>query len=260
MTATQINYTNRIDIQPSEIEATYRVEGDRCEVTLKWLLSHYALDEDCEIFVSLMGSYTTEVRRIHLGTFGNGNGLKVIDYRNLRNPELMKLRFLVVRADDHGIPMIKADLAGISPLDQSDNSKSKSFLKIVRQDDLMVPWRLSFNDEEPVIFISGREDLYQLLRESSPIFNPLMLSEVVRQVFEWMALSGDDLSREISQHWVRFFEKLTCPVGFLEEARSADNEEQSTEVKEMAQRVSDEFARKFGLVNAVAASFVKEGI
>ena len=259
MTATQLNYTNRIDIQSSEIEATYQVEGDHCKVTLKWLLGHYALDEDCEIFIGLVGTNTTEARRIQLGSLGDGNGSEVIDFRNLRNPELMKLRFLVVKVDDRGIPMIRADLSGISPLDQSDNSKAKSFLKIIKQDDLMVPWRLSFNDEEPIIVISGRQDLYQQLRESSPIFNPLVLSEVVRQVFEWMALSDDDFSGEVSKQWIKFFTKLSCPAGFLEEVHSADDEEQLVEVREMAQRVSEEFARKFGLVNAVAGTFVKEG-
>ena len=169
MTATQLNYTNRIDIQSSEIEAAYRVEGDHCKVTLKWLLGHYALDEDCQIFIGLLGTSTTEARRIQLGSLGDGNGSEVIDFRNLRNPELMKLRFLVVKVDDRGIPMIKADLGGISPLDQSDNSKAKSFLKIIKQDDLMVPWRLSFNDEEPIIVISGRQDLYQQLRTKKAI-------------------------------------------------------------------------------------------
>ena len=123
----------------------------------------------------------------------------------------------------------------------------------------MVPWRLSFNDEEPIIVISGRQDLYQQLRESSPIFNPLVLSEVVRQVFEWMALSDDDFSGEVSKQWIKFFTKLSCLAGFLEEVHSADDEEQLVEVREMAQRVSDEFARKFGLVNAIAGTFVKEG-
>jgi len=244
MSTLAMNYTGRIDIEAHEIEATYVVENDQYELSLKWLLGHYGLPENCKLFIEMKGGSTTETRRFELGMLGDGQGEKTLNLAHIRNPELIKIRFGVVIVDSNGLPMIKADRDRISPLNLNENNRSRSLLKMVKSPDLTVPWRVEFNDEEPVLMISDRQELFHNLRDTSPLFTPLVLPDVVRQIFEWMALSDIDYSADVMKQWVKYFEDLTCPTGFIQVDRS---------------QVSEEFSKKFKIVDAVASTFDREG-
>jgi hypothetical protein len=260
MSALAINYTGRIEIEPHEIEATYVVENDQYELTLKWLLSHYGLPESCKLFIEMKGgSQTTETRRFELGMLGDGQGEKKLSLAYVRNPELIKIRFGVVLVDSNGLPMIKADRDKISPLNLNENNRSRSLLKMVKSPDLTVPWRMEFNDDEPVLMISDRQELFHNLRDTSPLFTPLVLPDVVRQIFEWMALSDVDYTSEVMKQWVKYFENLSCPSDFIEIDRSQANEDEIHEVMNMSRIVSEEFSKKFKIIDAVASTFDREG-
>ncbi|MBM4075185.1 MAG: hypothetical protein FJ267_06035 [Planctomycetes bacterium] len=146
--------------------------------------------------------------------------------------------------------MIRGVLDGIYPLDESDNSKSKSILKIVRDDELGVPWQLRF-EEIPVLYLTGRRDLFVYLKESSREFNPTVLPEIVRQIFEWLALGDHDFDDEILGQWVIFFEALGCEPGFLETSRTRTDDEVE-DVGSRGVRLSEEFARRFEFVESLA--------
>jgi hypothetical protein len=260
MSVLKLNYTGRIEIEAHEINATYVVENDQYELSLKWLLGHYGLPEDCKLFIEMKGgSQTTETRRFDLGLLGDGQGAEKIKIEQVRNPELIKLRFGVVIVDSNGLPMIKADRDRISPLNLNENNRSRSFIKILSKEDLSVPWRVEFNDDEPVLMISDRQELFSSLREKSPLFKPLVLSEVVRQIFEWMALSELDYNSDVLNQWMMYFEDLSCPRDFIEKNRLELSEEELIEVANMARVVSEEFSKKFRMVDAVASTFESSG-
>lgn len=260
MTALTINYTGRIDIEPQEIEATYRIDNDKYLLEIKWWLGLYPLGEDCKIFIEMRGEgKTTEARRFELGQLSSKNGSKMITLEQVRNPELVRIRFGVVASDANGIPLIKAHCDNIAPVNLNENNRSRSFLKMVKAPELVVPWRLEFYDGEPVLMISDREELFHRLRDTSPLFTPLVLSEVVRQVFEWIAFEDLDYTSKISNEWVAFFEQLTCPVGFIREERSRDDDEDFRSVELMSRVVSEEFSKKFRLIDAIASTFNGEG-
>jgi hypothetical protein len=259
MSTLAMNYTGRIDIEAHEIEATYVVENDQYELSLKWLLGHYGLPENCKLFIEMKGGSTTETRRFELGMLGDGQGEKTLNLAHIRNPELIKIRFGVVIVDSNGLPMIKADRDRISPLNLNENNRSRSLLKMVKSPDLTVPWRVEFNDEEPVLMISDRQELFHNLRDTSPLFTPLVLPDVVRQIFEWMALSDIDYSTDVMKQWVKYFEDLTCPIGFIQVDRSQADEDELIDVVNMSRIVSEEFSKKFKIVDAVASTFDREG-
>lgn len=260
MSALAINYTGRIDIEAHEIEATYVVENDQFELSLKWLLTHYGLPESCKLFIEMKGgSQTTETRRFELGMLGDGQGEKTLNLTNVRNPELIKIRFGVVIVDSKGLPMIKADRDRISPVNLNENNRSRSFLKMVKSQDLTVPWRVEFNDDEPMLMISDRQDLFLNLRTKSTLFTPLVLPDVVRQIFEWMAMSDIDYNTDVLKQWVKYFEGLTCPAEFIQVDRSQATEEELNEVVNMSRIVSEEFSKKFKFIDAVASTFDPEG-
>jgi len=253
MTASRMNYTGRVDIDPKEVSATYRENNGEYILTVRWLLGHYGMDKNCRLFVGLEGDGTSESRRFDLGLLGEGQGKKDIPIEQVRNPELIKIRLKVVKLSSDGIPLIKAQCDKISPLNSDGNNRSRSFLKIVKSPDLTVPWRIDFPDDEPVLMISDRDDLFLKLRDT-PLFMPLVLAEVVRQVFEWLATSEVDHDNHVLQEWINYFEQLTCPRGFIQMERSRGDDDDFTEVKRVANDVSEEFAKKFNFVEKISST------
>jgi hypothetical protein len=86
-----------------------------------------------------------------------------------------------------------------------------------------------------------------------------VLPDVVRQIFEWMALSDVDYTSEVMKQWVKYFENLSCPSDFIQVDRSQANEDEINEVMTMSRIVSEEFSKKFKIIDAVASTFDREG-
>ena len=255
MTATRMNYTGRIDIDSQEVSATYREDQGQFILTVKWLLGHHGMNEDCELRIELKGSGTSESRRFDFGLLGNGQGEETLTLAQVRNPELIKVRLVVVETSDNGIPLIRAQIDKISPLNLNDKNHSRSFLKIGKSPDLTVPWRVEFPDDEPILMISDREELCYKLRDTSPIFMPLVLAEVVRQIFEWLVTTDVDYNNDILKEWILLFEQLTCPHGFIQAEHRREDEEEFADVKKVANDVSEEFAKKFNFIERISLTF-----
>lgn len=250
MARVEFNYTGRVQILPTEVYASYRLDGDDQVLTLKLTLSHYSFPTTSRVVVEVESAGTTDVRRLDLGALGDADRTASERFPRLRNPELIRLRVKVVEYVDR-LPMIRGVLDNVYPLDENDNSKSKSILKIVRDDELGVPWQLRF-DEIPVLYLTGRRDLFVYLKENSREFNPTVLPEVVRQIFEWLALDDHDFDDEILAQWVTFFEDLGCEPGFLETSRTRADERDLDDVVSRGLRLSEEFARRFEFVESLA--------
>jgi len=251
MSIYSMNYTGRIDFDVNEVSATYREENGQGTLTVRWLLGHYGLNSNSQLFLTMEGDETSESRRFDLGVIGAGQGEIVLPPTQFRNPELIKLRLKVVEVNPDGIPMILAQGDKISPVNLDSNNRSRSFLKIVNSPDLTVPWRVEFPDDEPVLMVSDRDELFLKLRNKSPLFEPLVLSDVVRQIFVWIAISDLAYGSEILKEWILFFEQLTCPHGFIQEDRS--HEDDTEAVMRFANDVSEEFAKKHNFTQSISS-------
>ena len=251
MSIYSMNYTGRIDFEVNEVSASYREENGQGTLTVRWLLGHYGLNSNSQLFLTMEGDETSESRRFGLGLLGVGQGEIVLPITQFRNPELIKLRLKVVEVDSDGIPMILAQGDKISPLNLNSNNRSRSFLKIMNSPDLTVPWRVGFPDDEPVLYVSDRDELFLKLRNKSPLFEPLVLAEVVRQIFVWIATSDLAYGSEVLKEWILFFEQLTCPHGFIQEDRS--HEDDSEAVMQFANDVSEEFAKKHNFTQSISS-------
>ena len=87
---------------------------------------------------------------------------------------------------------------------------------------------------------------------------PLVLPEVVRQIFVWLATTEVDYNNEVLKEWVLLFEQLTCPRGFIQQDHSSSDADDLEEVKRVANFVSEEFAKKFGLIERISSAFESE--
>lgn len=253
----RINYTGRIDLQDHEVEATYQIVDEQFDLTLKWLIGHYGLPEDCKLFFELTGGSTTEKHRFEIGDLGDGLGEKQIRIP-VRNPDLITLRFIVVLDDERGFPLIKAQKGGIIPRNLGESNRSRSFLKIVKTSDLTVPWRVEINEDEPILRITDREELFIELRDVSRLFKPSILPDVVRQVFELLATSDVDFSNRTVKQWIKYFASLSCPSDFFESSHSRGDEEQYNEVVQLSHLVSEEFSKKYKILPTIKSIFEPE--
>lgn len=253
----RINYTGRIDLQDHEVEATYQIVDEQFDLSLKWLLGHYGLPKDCKLFFELTGGSTTEKHRFEIGDLGDGLGEKQIRIP-VRNPDLITLRFIVARVDEKGVPLIKAQKDKIRPNNLGENNRSRSFLKIVKNPDLTVPWRVVISEDEPILMITDREELFIELRDVSQLFKPSILPDVVRQVFELLATSDVDINNRTVKQWIKYFVSLSCPSSFFESSHSRGDEEQYNEVVELSYAISDEFSKKFKILPTIKSIFESE--
>jgi hypothetical protein len=133
-----LNFTNRVDLLPVDVSATYSVIENLCTLKLGWQLGHYGFESTAEIVVDIRVKGSTEARRLNIGKIDNGFGEKTFELANMRNPELMELRFKVVHSNFGEMPMLRASLDRITPVDVNPNNRSKSFFKIVKQDVVVV--------------------------------------------------------------------------------------------------------------------------
>jgi hypothetical protein len=258
MRTVTLNWTGRVDLNHVDVQAGYTTENDVFVLTLNWSLEHLKLPEDCTIFLELKGTHTTETHRFDLGRLGGGQGHWTESIHRLRNHELIKLRFGVVQGDERGIPIIKAERDRFEPTNAAEKGASRSFLKMVKVQDLAVPWRVHFDDGEPILQITDREDLYQLLRDSSPLFLNSILPDVVRQIFEWLATSEIDRESDVARRWIKYFDGLHCPRGFLSQLHSRGVEDEWEQVMSNSRLVSEEFSKKFKILSQIADTFTSE--
>lgn len=254
MAEVQFNYTGRIKLQPQEVVASYRIDSDLQYLALEYDLERYRLRSSCYVVLEVEAVGTTDIRRFQLGDLGGGVRSTSLSFQKLRNPELIRLRFKVVELTEFGLPMIRAELDGIYPSDESENSSSRSFLKIVKDDDLDVSWQLRFDEDVPVLYLSGKHDLFHQLRGVSKEFNPLILPEVVRQVFEWLTSSDIDFDDELLGQWIDFYEELGCPGGLIQDSRTSLDEEAIDQLMAIGRELSEEFCKRSGLMNSLSSS------
>lgn len=237
------NYTNKIQLDENEIKAIYReVKENNYIITLKWDLSAHNIVEDYNLFYELKGQHTTETRRqaIEVTT-----GLTEYGFEFLGDPDLIKIRFIAV-ASRNSIPMIIAERDQILPL--SEDGRSRSFLKIHKLDNLDVAWEINFDDNIPILNISSHSKIY----ENRNYFLPIILPNVVQQIFEWLVLSDEDLSGDLLRHWVNYFEDICRKPDMIAELRSKDPEDKNKSVHEESLSIREKFAKKHNTLDAVA--------
>lgn len=247
-----LNFTNRVDLLPNEVQATYRIkDGLGIELNLVWELSARGFNQDSTVCIDLTTNGTSQAIRLDLGKLGDKNEWTET-VLGIRDPELMKLRFKVVDKGPDGVSRIRGNLDNIRPIDAADTSESRSLLTIIKDDDLGSPWALGFETGEPVLRITGRSDLYGQLRNASAIFFPLVLPEVVRQIFLWVVRDASSEEDELIEKWKTFFTNLGCKDSIFAEVITINNDEQAREIDQLATMMMEEFSKNAGLVSKIA--------
>lgn len=230
---TKLNYTGRIDLPVECVKAEIQVDEARFTLRLSWDFEEFHFDPKCSVMLDLRAAGTTDTRRYTLGHLGSGRGEKVLDISSMRNPLTSRLRIKVVSGSKE-FRVLEAQLDNFRPMVPLQQEDSKSILKIYKDPGLDVPWRVKIDSGEPILVISGKDEIYSLLNNEDSIFMPAVMAEVVRQIFVWRAKDREEENAELSSAWRAFFIELGCDESFFE-----DSDEPFSDI-EREQSIADE--------------------
>jgi hypothetical protein len=213
--STKLNYTRRLEISPESVAASVVESAPSIyALQIEWDFSAYELEKGFRlIFVLKAIGETFRHPHKHLDDVKNS---LLIPLAGMRNPLDLNIRIKVVSDDVHGVPVVQAQVKTLSPEVPERFSKKRSLLGTKNDDTLAVPWRLYFTDGVPVLHISNQHGLYTILDSQTPEFDPMILPEVVRQIFIWLATSRDDKDVVYSDGWKRVFNQFGCGATFFD--------------------------------------------
>lgn len=205
-----VNLTGRVDLPRENVAAQVSSDGGIQKMSIEWDFSMFNLSKNCEVKLDLWASGTYETRRIMLGELSSGAGkAEDIDVSEMRNSERLKCRF-VVTSLQNGIPMIVAQLDQISVTRLGNEDDETSILQIVADPLLASLWELQIIDGEPVLRIKDKRGLCAYLKSEAPLFDPLVMPEVLGKVFDWFVKPDDQKNTESFEEWKAVFIDLGC--------------------------------------------------
>jgi hypothetical protein len=254
----KFNYTQRIDFNESSISAKISENGTSSNdftLDVNWDLSEYGLQEPFEVVV--LAKALGETIRVGSGLGEHLKGFTSVDLGGMRTPLDCRIDLKVIRRDARGIPVILGVLHNAQPVLPDTSKPKKSLLRTKKDAQLDVPWTLSFEEGLPTLYVSDKSEIYEALSVSSPIFDAIVLPEVVRQVFIWVKMPGEEKDPTYVEGWKSAFESLGCPRDYLDE-EFLYSEISESELKDMNQRaleVSKSFAISYGAIERLKQEF-----
>jgi len=214
--STKVNFTKRIDLDPETVNAklvpSKTVSGEY-EVYIEADFSGIALSG--EFTLVLTHKALGETKRFELPGPQDLKISVVNSLHGMRNPLEVVTQLELIQPDTSNIPIIRASVRNINPEIPGQQSAKKSALKTKRDPDLNVPWRLNYSEGYPILHITDKNGLYDQLF-LTPQFDPLTLSEVVRQIFNWLVFDPDQKDNFHVDAWKVIFEQLGCERAFFD--------------------------------------------
>lgn len=261
--STKVNFTNRIEIDTNLINAKLLVVGqnpDRYEFNLETDLTNIGL---AGVFtVVLTHKALGETDRFELPGQTNLNLKIKHNLKAMRNPLDVVSQLELVQFDMNSIPVIRASARNINPEIPGDQSARKSALKTKRDPNLNVPWRMNYSEGYPILHITDKNGLYDQLF-LTPQFDPLILPEVVRQIFMWLIFDPGMKDAFYVDAWKLIFEQLGCERAFFDAFPAPNEEDGSMEGMTPSQRslieaksieVSNQFTLDLDLLNRLSST------
>lgn len=265
--STKVNFTDRVDLNSdivksqlflrdavlSEYEVSINVDLRSLKISgqFKVILIHKALGETKRYESDDRTDLNIAIRHSLAG---------------MRNPLEVVSQLEIVQRDVNRVPVIRAMIKNINPDLPGKQSASKSALKTKRDPDLNVPWRLSYSEGYPILHVTDKNGLYDQLF-LTPQFDPLILPEIVRQIFVWLVFDPSEKDAFHVDAWKSIFEQLGCERTFFD-AIAVPNEEDGfmedmtpslrAQVLAMSCDVSDRLAGDLDLLNRLSSAEIGE--
>jgi hypothetical protein len=257
----KVNFTGRVDLPMEVLEASVSVDGGRSTLFLEWNLSGFGFDPAAQIWLEIRRAGSYEYRREYLADFKKGLKSAMIDVTNMTDPLNLRLRLKVVLERDNKKLLI-GNLDNFVPRVPEDQTNQRGFLKIIEDQALEVPWIMRYEAGEPTLVLSGRKNVYSVLKDQSHIFIPGILPEVVRQICIWAARDRDRENSELFEKWERLFIDLGAKESLFDPDLNEEEFEDTSynDILDNAAICANEFSRRHSLLDQINSLYsVGEG-
>lgn len=206
MSVSHFNYTGRQRIRREHIKVAVDGQAPGAKLAASFGLDSYGFPESASVVLEAQAGWT--LQRFDWGRIGlmAPPASLVLDEFDSLAGLLFRLK-VVGKGANEGIVLGEADK--VRPSGTIEEASQRSFV-IVRPGDLgQLPWRLDFDENQPLLVINRHlGDYHELLQRKE--VSALLLPEVLRQVLTRAASSGSDPDDERSWQCqvIRFGEKL----------------------------------------------------
>ena len=259
--STKVNFTKRIDLEPESVKAKLvpspSATGEY-DVSVEADLTGIAISG--EFTIVLTHKALGETKRFELPGQRDFKISLTNSLHGMRNPLEVVSQLELIQSDSSNIPVIRASVRNINPEIPGKQSAKKSALKTKRDPDLNVPWRLNYSEGYPILHVTDKNGLYDQLF-LTPQFDPLILPEVVRQIFNWLVFDPDQKDNFHVDAWKMIFEQLGCERAFFDSLPTPNEEDGSMEemtpalraqIASMSFEVADRFTSDLDLLNRLS--------
>lgn len=255
--AIRLNFTNRIELAERVLKAKITSPSNSPSeyvLTVEWDLTDY--DSLGNFDLVFLAKSIGETRRRTAPIASQLVGSMEIDLTSMRNPLESLIQMKLTRADSKGIPVIVANLDDVAPELPISKFHSKSLLRTKIDSKLEVPWIMKFDEGIPTLCVTNKFDLYEYLTGQSPVFDALILPEVIRQVLSWIKFPGEEKKTKYVEAWKNVLDQYGCQRSYLdEEFQFSDLSEPDLKyLEDLADQTSTSFANDFASIDLLLSS------
>ena len=216
--AIRFNYTHRVEL-PDNVLSSRIVPNPQLQesfnLDLAWDISD--LETNSPFGIIFLVKSVGETIRKSTGIGLPIKGTLTIDLHSMRNPLNSIVKMKVIQSDERNIPLVIANLDGNQPVLPNNFKPRKSLLRTKIDKTLDVPWKMSFEDGIPTLCVTNKFELYEPFALGSPIFDPAILPEVVRQILLWIKFPQEEKDTKYVEGWKTVLEVLGCQRDYLDE-------------------------------------------
>lgn len=244
MSVSHFNYTGRQRVRRDDIKVAVVGQPPEATIAASFQLDAYRFPESASVVLEAQAGWT--VQRFDWGRVG-----LMTPPARLRLDEFDSLAGLLFRLKVVGSGTNEGRILGeadrLRPIGTIEEASQRSFI-IVRPGDLgQVPWRLDFDENQPVLVINRcLGDHHELLQRKA--VSALLLPEVFRQVLTRAASAGSDPDDENSwqNQVIRFGERM----GGVSLPESDDDDE----IARWTRDVVETFCRRHRFADGLASA------
>jgi hypothetical protein len=248
VSVSHFNYTGRQRVRREHIKVAVAGQPPEVTIAVSFQLDDYRFPESASVVLEAQAGWT--LQRFDWGRIGLITPPASLSLEEFDSLAGLLFRLKVVgRGVNDGIILGEADR--IRPSGTIEGASQRSFI-IVRPGDLgQVPWRLDFDENQPLLIINRRlGDYHELLQRKEVA--ALLLPEVLRQVLTRAASAGSDQDDDDSwqNQVIRFGEK----IGDVSLPESDDDDE----IARWTRDVVETFCRRHRFADGLAAALEVE--
>jgi len=257
----KFNFVETQKLELNSINAQVEWLENTPEFTMTWNLSDLGFELSNDLILEIWSIRSTQHLRFNLGQVKNGIGKFKTKLHFFEELEAIRCRFKVVKKYASGRPCFVASIDGFKPQIKDENFAETGSLLAIQSDDAMkFPWQLRFENGEPTLYLYSEISQSLRNRAQAPWFHPLILSEILGQVFDWLADSTNRDDSVASKLWEEFMIGLGCPTDFWLTLSPDINVAPRQDVSEVRLLVMNKFAVRHNFVHQLTDILREEEI